>query len=221
MQIPLSQFPTSLSHSPPEFVHVPPSIQKLLANYFSSLYVCYTTQDITTTWHQLEKEIAMGCSISPIIFTTAFEIIFIGGRQMVGRVKTQTGQRLPPIWSYMDDITTLLQTATCTARLLEKLEQLLAWTCMKIKPTKSWSLSLWKGVTNDNICFKVDGQRIPLVLKEPGRSLGRMYTADLYDKHIDSAATTHNSQTAFIRSISSLCLKSLRFGSTSTPNVAP
>ncbi|KAI3364895.1 hypothetical protein L3Q82_001079 [Scortum barcoo] len=47
-----------------EFFHVPSSIRKLIANYFNNLYVCYTTRDITTAWHHLEKGIAMGCSIS-------------------------------------------------------------------------------------------------------------------------------------------------------------
>nr|XP_023649650.1 uncharacterized protein LOC111834513 [Paramormyrops kingsleyae]XP_023649659.1 uncharacterized protein LOC111834513 [Paramormyrops kingsleyae] len=173
-----------------EIFHLPSSIQKLIANYFNSLYVCYTTRDITTAWYQLEKEIAMGCSISSILFTSAFQIILIGGRQMVGGAKPQTGQRLLPIWSYMDDVTTLLQTAACTARLLKRLEESLAWVRMKIKPTKSCSLSIQKGVRNDNICFTVDGERIPLVVEEAVRNLGRLYTADLSDKHMASAVTT-------------------------------
>lgn len=167
-----------------EFFHVPSSIQKLIANYFNNLYVCYTTWDITTAWHHLEKGIAMGCSSSPILFTTAFKIILIGGKQMVGGVKSQT------VRSYMDDDTTLLQTAACTARLLKSLEELLGWACMKIKPTKSRSLSIQKGIRIDNICFTVDGERIPLVVEEPVRSLGRLYMADLSDKHMVSAIAT-------------------------------
>lgn len=61
----------------------------------------------------------MGCSISPIIFTAAFEIILIGGRQMVRGIRSQTGQRLPAIPCFMDDVTTKLQTAACTTRLLK------------------------------------------------------------------------------------------------------
>ncbi|KAJ8394722.1 hypothetical protein AAFF_G00043220 [Aldrovandia affinis] len=83
----------------------------------------------------------------------AFEIILIGARQMVGRIKLQSGQRLPPLKSYMDDITNILQTAACRMRLLKRLDELVSWARMKIKPSKSRSLSLRKGVKNDNTIF--------------------------------------------------------------------
>ena len=90
----------------------------------------------------------------------------------------------------MDDVTTLLQTAACTARLLKRLEELLTWARMKIKPPKSRSLSIRKGTRNYNIIFTVDGERIPLLAEEPVRSLGRLYTADLSDKNMASAVKT-------------------------------
>ena len=132
----------------------------------------------------------MACSISPILFTTAFEIILIGGRQMVRGVRSQSGQRLPALWSYMDDVTTILQTAVCTSRLLKRLGELLTWARMKIKPTKSRSLSIRKGARNDNISFSVDGEEIPCVVDQPVQSLGRLYTADLSDKHMAASVTS-------------------------------
>lgn len=113
----------------------------------------------------------MGCSISPILFTVAFEVILIGSRQMVQGVKAQSGQRLPALGSYMDDITTLLQTAACTTRLLKRLEELLSWARLEIKPSKSRSLSIRKGVRNDSITFAVGGERIPILAEHPIRSL--------------------------------------------------
>ncbi|XP_016140413.1 uncharacterized protein [Sinocyclocheilus grahami] len=62
--------------------HVPASIQSLINGYFDNFHVCYTSIEISTGWHRPEKGIAMDCSISPIVFTVAFEIILIGGRQM-------------------------------------------------------------------------------------------------------------------------------------------
>lgn len=79
---------------------------------FNNFHVCYTTQEISTSLYQLEEGIAVGCSIYPIPFTVAFEIILIGGRQMVS--------------SYMDDVTTLLQMVACSSRLLNRLEELLS-----------------------------------------------------------------------------------------------
>lgn len=123
-----------------EFVHILTCSQRLVSNYFSSLRVCYTSQEATSSWHQLEKGIAMGCSISPILFTAAFEVILIGGRQKVRGVRSQSSQRLPALRSYMDDVTSLLQTAAWTAWLLKSFEELLGWSRMRIQPPKSRSL---------------------------------------------------------------------------------
>lgn len=50
---------------------------------------------------------------------------------------------------------------------------------MKIKPAKSWSLSIRKGMRRDRIVFM-----IPLLLEQPIRTLGRDCTADLSDKQV-------------------------------------
>ncbi|XP_023815255.1 uncharacterized protein LOC111948071 [Oryzias latipes] len=55
---------------------------------------------------------------------------------------------------------------------------------MRIKPSKSRSLSIRKGVRNDHISFTVNGERIPLLAEQPVRSLGRLYTAELSDNHM-------------------------------------
>ncbi|KAF7648493.1 hypothetical protein LDENG_00156240 [Lucifuga dentata] len=176
------------------FFHIPTPIQSLVSAYFGNFYVCYITQQAMTGWWQLQKGIAMGCSISPILFTAAFEIILIGGRQMVRGVRTQSGHCLPALRSYMDDVTTLLQTAACTNRLLKRLEELLTWAWMKIKPAKSRSLSIWKGARSDNISFSVGGEKIPLLAEQSVQSLGRLYTADLSVKHAASSVVTKLSE---------------------------
>ncbi len=176
--------PHQLIHFALDFFHIPPHIQGIVARYFSNFHVCYTTQEISTGWHRLEKGIAMGCSISPILFTASFEMILISGRQMARGIRSQSGQRLPAVRSYMDDVTTLLQTSACTTGLLKRLEELLTWARMRIKPAKSRSLSIRKGVRTDNICFTVDSEKISLLVDQPVRSLGRLYTADLSDKHM-------------------------------------
>lgn len=72
-----------------EFFHIPPCIKNTVASYFNDLQICFSFQDFTTGWQQLEVGIAMGCAISPILFAAAFEVIFIGARQMVGGIKLQ------------------------------------------------------------------------------------------------------------------------------------
>lgn len=65
---------------------------------------------------------------------------------------------------------------------------------MKIKPVKSRSLSIRKGARYENISFSVDGEKIPLLAEKPVRSLGRLYTADLSDKHMASSVMTQLSK---------------------------
>lgn len=81
----------------------------------------------------------------------------------------------------MDDVTSLLQIAPCTSRLLKRMDELVSWARMKIK---SRSLSLRRGVRNDTTIFVVGGEKIPLLSEQPIKSLGRHYTAELSDKRM-------------------------------------
>ncbi len=126
----------------------------------------------------------MGCSISPILFVAAFEIILIGARQMARGLRSPSGGRLPALRGYMDDVTTILQTAPCTARLLKRLDELIQWARMKIKPSKSRSLSIRKGVRDDKKVFTAGGEKIPLLKEQSVRSLGREYTSELSDRQM-------------------------------------
>lgn len=80
----------------------------MIMNYYQEMHMCFALKKVTTGWQQLEVGIAMGCFISPILFVAAFEVILIRARQVVGGVWLPAGQRLPPLRSYMDDITCLL-----------------------------------------------------------------------------------------------------------------
>ncbi len=87
--------------------------------------MCFSLNGRMTGWQQLEVGIAMGCSISPILFVAAFEIILIGARQMSRGLRSPSGGRLSALRGHMDDVTTILQTAPCTARLLKHLDELI------------------------------------------------------------------------------------------------
>lgn len=89
--------PHQLLNYTTEFFHMPGSIRSLVANYLKDMQVAFSLQEYTTGWQQLEVGIAMGCSISPILFMAAFELNLIGARQVVGGVRLSCGQRLPPL----------------------------------------------------------------------------------------------------------------------------
>ncbi len=147
-----------------EFFYVQDNIRTMIMNYFQDMH--FALKKVTTGWQQLEVGIAMGCSISPILFVAVFGVILIGARQ-VGGVRLPGGQRLPPLRSYMDDITCLLRTAPCTSRLLKRLDELITWARMKLKPQKSRRLSLLKGERNDRVTFTISGEDIPRIVDQP------------------------------------------------------
>ena len=112
-----------------------------------------------------------GCTISPLAFTMAMEVIIRASKWVVGGERLECGQRLPPIRAYMDDMTTLTSTLACTKHLLAR---------MKLKPSKSRSISIVKGKLVDQR-FYIDDTPIPLVSELPVKSLGRWYNASLKD----------------------------------------
>lgn len=61
----------------------------------------------------------------------------------------------------------------------------LSWARMKIKPSKSRSLSLRRGVRNNNNIFVVGGENILLASEQPSKSLGRQYSEGLTDSLTD------------------------------------
>ena len=162
------------------FFQVPEGITRLVKAYFQDLQFCVTTQASTTAWQHLEVGIMAGCTISPLAFTMAMEIIIRASRWVAGGERLKSGLRLPPIRAYMDDMTTITTTSACTKRLLDKLQGNIEWARMEIKPSKSRSISIVKGqLTNER--FHVNNEPIPTVLEKPVKSLGRWYSAELKD----------------------------------------
>ena len=172
--------PHSLIWTAFDFFHVPKSITDLVRNYFQDLQFCITTAEYSTSWQLLEVGIMAGCTISPLAFTMAMEVIIQASKWVVGGVRLETGQRLPPIRAYMDDMTTLTSTIPCTKRLLGKLHTNITWARMKFKPSKSRSISIIKGKVVDQR-FCIGETPIPMVSEQPVKSLGRWYNANLKD----------------------------------------
>ena len=111
-----------------------------------------------------------GCTISPLVFTLVMEVIIRASKWVVGGQRLGSSLRLPPLRAYMHDITTLTTTVPCTRRLLGKLEENITWAHMKIRPSKSRSISVVKGVLSDLRSF-IGGDPIPMVFKQPVKSL--------------------------------------------------
>lgn len=98
---------------------VPNHITELVKNYFHYFQFCVTVENNTAAWQHLEIGITPGCTISPLAFLMAMELIIHASRWVLGGERIRNGLRLLPIRSYMDDTTT----KPCTRRLLQKLQK--------------------------------------------------------------------------------------------------
>ena len=164
-----------------DYFKVPAALTNLVRAYFKDVQLCVTTAEFTTAWQHLEVGIMAGCTISPLIFTLAMEVIIRASRWVAGGQRIRPGLRLPPVRAYMDDLTTLTTTKACTARLLRKLQDNIELARMKIKPGKSRSIAIVKGKLSDHR-FHIGEEAIPTVSEKPVKSLGRWYDSSLKDK---------------------------------------
>ena len=126
-------------------VHV--VVVDLVRAYFQDIRLCLSTTGFTTGWQRLEIGIMAGCTISPLAFTITMEIIIRASKWLVGGERRQDGMRLTPIRTYMDDMTLVTRTVPCMKRILERLNKNIKLAGMKIKPIKSRSISISRGIS--------------------------------------------------------------------------
>ncbi|GFS01182.1 reverse transcriptase [Elysia marginata] len=112
--------------------HVPEDIQVILDDYFSGFRMRVSTSDYTTNWINLEVGIAMGCTISPILFLMAKAADDSAGPANLGG-----GCSMPLTKTFMDDTTIICSQEEETRRMLARLDTLIAWCRVKFKPKKS------------------------------------------------------------------------------------
>ncbi|GFO24304.1 reverse transcriptase [Plakobranchus ocellatus] len=65
--------------------------------------------------------------------------------------------------------------------MLTRLDDLMSWCRMELKPKKSRSLSIRRGKVDVATTFTVAEQQIPTVSQEPVKSLGRWYDSSMKD----------------------------------------
>ena len=87
-----------------------------------------------------------------------------------------------PKKAFMDDITLLTQTVNRMKFALERFDALIEWGKMKFKAKKSRSVTFSKG-KQEEIIFTIGGEAMPTVKQLPVKSLGRMYSGSLNDRH--------------------------------------
>ncbi len=136
--------PHSLISYAMEFFHIPEKLRNFVMRYYHQFKMRFTTESFTTSWQNLEVGIPMGCTISPILFVMSMEVITRSARDHGKGVEIAPGMELPPIRSFMDDLTLLIPDVEVAEIMLERLDELMSWARMKFKPKKSRSLVLRK-----------------------------------------------------------------------------
>ena len=67
-----------------DYFRMPVVVANLIRAYFQDIRLFSSTADFTTGWQKLEIGIMAGCTISPLAFTMAMEIIIRASKWVVG-----------------------------------------------------------------------------------------------------------------------------------------
>ncbi|GFN79928.1 reverse transcriptase [Plakobranchus ocellatus] len=105
--------------------HVPEVIQVMLDDYFNGSRMRFSKNSYTTNWINLEVGIAMGCTISPILFIMAMEVILKAAEVSAGPANLGGGCSMPPLKAFMDDTTIICSKEDETRRMLTRLDDLM------------------------------------------------------------------------------------------------
>ena len=89
---------------------------------------------------------------------------------------------LPSMKAFMDDVTVISESKSHMEKLLKLLQGLFKWAVMKMKPSKSRSLSIIEGRCQE-IKFAIDNNVIPTIHEKSVNSLGHCYFLPLTHRH--------------------------------------
>ena len=159
-----------------DFFWIPEDIWKLISGYYKCTYMRFSNAKYFTNWPKLNVGIMMRCIISPLIFVLVMEMLLRSTKDTT-RKKT-----VPSMKNFMNDVTVISESKSHMEKLLKRLQELLKWAVMKIKPSKSCNLSIIQGRCQ-KIKFAIDNNVIPTIRKKSVKSFGRGYSLPLTDCH--------------------------------------
>ena len=160
-----------------DFYHVPEKLSSLLMTYYEGLFCRVSTRSFTSDYHRLERGIMMGCSISPILFVTAFNLpltrclespgLYEFSSPDLGLVPVQTAK------GYVDDVVICTTSARECRKLLHRFDSDVKNLGMALKPAKCRSLSIQCGKVLNRELFKLGDTSLPTVVDQPTKFLGK------------------------------------------------
>ena len=115
------------------------------------------------------------CVISPLIFVLVIEMLLSSTKDATSK------KTVPSMKAFMDDVTVISESKSHMEKLLKRQQGLFKWAVMKIKSSKSCSLSIIKGKCQE-IKFAINNNVIPTIREKSVKSLGRCYSFPLTDR---------------------------------------
>ncbi|XP_078583820.1 uncharacterized protein LOC144866333 [Branchiostoma floridae x Branchiostoma japonicum] len=183
--------PHATIHEALEHYHIPANIKTLITSYFGGLRLRFKTTNFITEWQALEKGIVTGCTISPILFIMAMNLIISSAEAKTRGPVMASGSRQPPLRGFMDDLTVTTRSHVEARWVLCELSRMVTWARMAFKPKKSRSMIIRKGKITNRFNLQVQGETIPQIDGNPIKCLGKWFDATLSDR---SNATSTSSQ---------------------------
>ena len=146
-----------------DFFWIPEYIRKLISGYYKCTYMRFSNAKYSTNWQKLNIGIMMGCVISPLIFVLVMEML-------LRCTKDTTSQKtVPSRKAFMDDVTVISELKSHMEKQLKRLQELFKWAVMKVKPSKSRSLSIIKGKCQE-IKFAINNNVVPTIREKSVKS---------------------------------------------------
>ena len=120
--------------------------------------------------------IMIGCVISPLIFVLVMEMLLHSTED------TTSKKTVPSMKAFMNDVAVISESKSHMEKLLKHLQELFKWAVMKIKPSKSCSLSIIKRRYQE-IKFAINDNIIPTISEKSVKSLGYCYFFPFTGRH--------------------------------------
>src|SRR5215467_11477030 len=90
---------------------------------------------------------------SPVLFVLAMQVLLKAVEPSTEDAQLGKGVHMPPLKAFMDDTTILANRKAKAQSILDRFKQIMSWSRMIVKPSKSCSLSLRKGKIDDKVMF--------------------------------------------------------------------
>ena len=162
---------------------IPEKWINLIKNYYKGLWSCSFSANSPSSWHQHQKGIFAGCTISVILFLVAINTII--EYATMNNPKTYTlseGVSMSPMRAFMDDLSILSPSVTSAQTILDRTKTALDWARMQLNTKKSRSIVIKAGRTMNTNPFQVSDDIIPSIHDNPVKFLGRVIDGSLTDR---------------------------------------